>query len=85
MCFVLTHYTNLPKFIEAVLLKFFISEMELLSSVRSDFMELAFISDAVLCWSLWDEPWSRWLDAALLDVVLETICNKHNIIISKYW
>lgn len=57
-----------------MLLKFFISEMELLSSERSDFMELAFISEVVMCCSRCDELCTRWLDAALLDVVLDTIC-----------
>lgn len=65
-----------PKFL-AVLLKFFISEMELLSSERSDFIELAFISEVVMCWSRCDELCTRWLVAALLDVVLETICKRH--------
>jgi hypothetical protein len=67
--------TNLgPKFIAAVLLKFFISEIELFNSERSDFMELAFISEVVICCSRCDELCTRWLVAALLDVVLETIC-----------
>lgn len=48
---------------------FFISEIELLSSVRSDFMELAFISEVAMCWSLCDELCALWVDAwALLDI-----------------
>ena len=54
-----------PKFKAAELLSVFISEIELLSSVRSDFIELA------RC----DELWTLWLVTALLDVVLDTICN----------
>lgn len=73
MCIINTTIYLCPKFI-AELLKFFISDIELCSSVRPDFIELAFISEAVMCWSRCDELCTRWLVAALLDVVLETIC-----------
>lgn len=39
-------------------------------------MELAFISEAVICCRRCEELCSRWLVAALLDVVLDTICRR---------
>lgn len=63
-----------PKFKAAVLLSVFISEMELLRSVRSDFMELA------RC----DELCNLWLVTALLEVVLDTIWNNEHITCNFY-
>lgn len=39
-------------------------------------MELAFISEVAMCCRRCDALCILWLEAALLDVVLETICNR---------